>query len=60
VRTLRDLGVALDTVGRLLAGRLRAAGTPELPADPTPTQLDAWLELAADEGFQRTTGEHCR
>jgi DNA-binding transcriptional MerR regulator len=23
--------------------RLRAAGTPELPADPTPAQLDAWL-----------------
>jgi DNA-binding transcriptional MerR regulator len=38
--------------------RLRAAGTPELPADPTPEQLDAWLELAelaADEDFQRTT-----
>jgi DNA-binding transcriptional MerR regulator len=38
--------------------RLRAAGTPELPADPTPAQLDAWLELAelvADEDFQRTT-----
>jgi DNA-binding transcriptional MerR regulator len=38
--------------------RLRDAGTPELPADPTPAQLDAWLELAelvADEDFQRTT-----
>jgi DNA-binding transcriptional MerR regulator len=38
--------------------RLRAAGTPELPADPTPEQLDAWLELAelaVDEDFQRTT-----
>jgi DNA-binding transcriptional MerR regulator len=38
--------------------RLRAAGTPELPADPTPEQLDAWLELAelvADEDFQRAT-----
>jgi hypothetical protein len=35
--------------------RLRAAGTPELPADPAPEQLDAWLELAADEDFQRTT-----
>jgi DNA-binding transcriptional MerR regulator len=38
--------------------RLGAAGTPELPADPTPAQLDAWLELAelvADEDFQRTT-----
>jgi DNA-binding transcriptional MerR regulator len=41
--------------------RLRAAGTPELPADPTPEQLDAWLELAelaADEDFQRTTREN--
>lgn len=38
--------------------RLRAAGTPELPADPTGEQLDAWLELAelaADEDSQRTT-----
>jgi DNA-binding transcriptional MerR regulator len=38
--------------------RLRAAGTPELPTDPTSEQLDAWLELAelaADEDFQRTT-----
>jgi DNA-binding transcriptional MerR regulator len=38
--------------------RLRQAGTPELPADPTGEQLDAWLELAelvADEDFQRTT-----
>jgi DNA-binding transcriptional MerR regulator len=38
--------------------RLRAAGTPELPADPTAEQLDAWLELAelaADEDFLRTT-----
>jgi DNA-binding transcriptional MerR regulator len=38
--------------------RLRAAGTPELPADPTPEQLDAWLELAelaADEDFQAIT-----
>jgi DNA-binding transcriptional MerR regulator len=41
--------------------RLRAAGTPELPADPTGAQLDAWLELtelAADEDFQRTTREN--
>jgi DNA-binding transcriptional MerR regulator len=41
--------------------RLRAAGTPELPADPTPEQLDAWLELAelaADEDFQRTTRQN--
>jgi DNA-binding transcriptional MerR regulator len=38
--------------------RLRELGTPELPADPTAEQLDAWLELAelaADEDFQRTT-----
>lgn len=43
--------------------RLRAAGTPELPADPTPEQLDAWLELAelaADQDFQRTTHENAR
>jgi DNA-binding transcriptional MerR regulator len=43
------------------AARLRTAGTPELPADPTPEQLDAWLELAelaADEDFQRTTREN--
>lgn len=39
-------------IGRLAAvtglpvERLRAAGTPELPDDPTPEQLDAWLELA--------------
>ena len=41
--------------------RLRALGTPALPADPTPAQLDAWLELAelaADEDFQRSTREH--
>jgi DNA-binding transcriptional MerR regulator len=41
--------------------RLRAAGTPELPADPTGAQLDAWLELAelaADDDFQRTTREN--
>jgi DNA-binding transcriptional MerR regulator len=38
--------------------RLRVAGTPELPTDPTSEQLDAWLELAelaADADFQRTT-----
>jgi DNA-binding transcriptional MerR regulator len=41
--------------------RLRAVGTPELPPDPTPEQLDAWLELAelaADEDFQRVTREN--
>jgi hypothetical protein len=34
---------------------------PELPPDPTPEQLDAWLELAelvADQDFQRTTREN--
>lgn len=42
-------------------GPLREAGTPELPADPSPEQLDAWLELAQlaiDEDFQRTTREN--
>jgi DNA-binding transcriptional MerR regulator len=43
--------------------RLRAVGTPELPPDPTPEQLDAWLELAelaADEDFQRATRDNAR
>jgi DNA-binding transcriptional MerR regulator len=38
--------------------RLRDAGAPELPGDPTPEQLDAWLELAelaTDEDFQCAT-----
>lgn len=33
-------------------------GSPDLPADPTPAQLDAWLELAemaTDEDFVATT-----
>jgi DNA-binding transcriptional MerR regulator len=41
-----------------VAERFRGAGTPELPDDPTPEQLDAWLELAelaADEDFAATT-----
>jgi DNA-binding transcriptional MerR regulator len=40
------------------AARLRALGTVDLPDDPTPEQLDAWIELAelvADEDFQETT-----
>jgi DNA-binding transcriptional MerR regulator len=40
------------------AARFRSAGTPELPEDPTPGQLDAWLELAelaADEDFAAAT-----
>jgi DNA-binding transcriptional MerR regulator len=48
-------GVPLDPAA---AARFRAAGTPELPVDPTPEQLDAWLELAelaADEGFAAAT-----
>jgi DNA-binding transcriptional MerR regulator len=38
--------------------RLRRLGTVDLPDDPTPEQLDAWIELAelvADEDFQQTT-----
>lgn len=40
------------------AARLRRLGTVDLPDDPTPEQLDAWIELAelvADEDFQETT-----
>jgi DNA-binding transcriptional MerR regulator len=40
------------------AARLRVVGTPELPANPTGEQLDAWLELAelaADADFQRAS-----
>jgi DNA-binding transcriptional MerR regulator len=40
------------------AARLRQLGTVDLPDDPTPEQLDAWIELAelvADEDFQQTT-----
>ena len=40
------------------AARLRRLGTVDLPDDPTPEQLDAWIELAelvADEDFQATT-----
>ncbi|HET6744282.1 MAG TPA: MerR family transcriptional regulator [Candidatus Limnocylindria bacterium] len=40
------------------ATRLRHLGTVDLPDDPTPDQLDAWIELAelvADEDFQATT-----
>jgi DNA-binding transcriptional MerR regulator len=43
-----------------LAG-LHAAGVPELPDDPGPEQLDAWIELAelaSDPDFQRTTREN--
>ena len=48
-------GVPIDEA---TAARFRAMGSPELPAEPTPEQLDAWLELAelaTDEDFQATT-----
>jgi DNA-binding transcriptional MerR regulator len=48
-------GVPIDAA---TAERFRAAGTPELPDDPTPDQLDAWLELAElalDEDFIAAT-----
>ena len=44
-----------------VAASFRLAGTPELPDEPTPEQLDAWLELAelaADEDFQQQTREN--
>jgi len=40
------------------AAQLRTAGTPELPAEPTAEQVDAWLELtelAADQDFRKST-----
>jgi DNA-binding transcriptional MerR regulator len=40
------------------AARLRRMGTVDLPDDPTPEQLDAWIELAglvADQDFHETT-----
>ena len=48
-------GVAIDDE---TASRFRNMGSPELPAEATPAQLDAWLELAelaTDEDFQATT-----
>jgi DNA-binding transcriptional MerR regulator len=48
-------GVPIDAE---TAARFRAMGSPELPAEPTPEQLDAWLELAelaTDADFQATT-----
>jgi len=49
------LSTPADTAG---AAELRTAGTPELPAEPTAEQADAWLEmteLAADQDFRTTT-----
>ncbi|MGH2354534.1 MAG: MerR family transcriptional regulator [Chloroflexota bacterium] len=46
-----------------VAAHFRSMGTPDLPEEPSPEQLDAWLELAelaADEDFQRTTRENAR
>jgi DNA-binding transcriptional MerR regulator len=53
-----DRATAGLPLGPAVAERFRAAGTPELPEDPTPEQLDAWLELAelaGDEGFMEAT-----
>lgn len=45
-----------------VADRLRAAH-PELPVDPSPEQLDAWIDLAEllqDEDYRRTTRAYLR
>jgi DNA-binding transcriptional MerR regulator len=47
-----------DHVAGEVAATFREFGTPDLPDDATPEQLDAWLELAelaADEDFAATT-----
>ena len=52
-RALEDVPLDPET-----AARFRAMGSPELPAEPSSEQLDAWLELAelaTDEDFQATT-----
>ena len=57
----RVLSHATGTEMDEVTSGFRLAGTPELPEDPTPEQLDAWLELAAlaaDEDFQRQTREN--
>jgi DNA-binding transcriptional MerR regulator len=48
-------GVAPDTPAMSIAQRMRTMPA-ELPDDPTPTQVDAWIELASlvsDDEFQR-------
>ncbi len=48
-------GVAPDTPAMNIARHMR-----EIPDDPTPEQVDAWIELASlvsDEGFQRRARE---
>lgn len=45
--------------GNAVEARMRAA-RPDLPDDPTPEQVDAWIELAQlvrDDGFRRRTRE---
>jgi len=52
-------GVAPDDPAMNIAKGMRAMPA-ELPDDPSPEQVDAWLELArlvADEGFQRRARE---
>lgn len=52
-------GVAPDDPAMNIARGMRTLPA-ELPDDPTPEQVDAWLELArlvADEGFQRRARE---
>jgi DNA-binding transcriptional MerR regulator len=55
---LDDVFAGLD-VDPQFAARMRSA-TPELPDDPTPEQVEAWVELAElvrDEGFRRRIRE---
>ena len=56
--TFWDRALAGTRLDPETATRFRTMGSPELPADATPEQLDAWLklaELATDEDFQETT-----
>jgi DNA-binding transcriptional MerR regulator len=55
---LDDVFAGLD-IDPQFAARMRAA-QPELPDDPTPEQVDAWIELAElvqDDGFRRRIRE---
>jgi len=52
-------GIDLDTPGRKLAEGMRQMPA-ELPAEPTPEQVDAWVELAElvrDQDFRRRVRE---